>query len=113
MASNWVTGVRALPIEAALRLEDNTEVTLDWLYNGDIQTSPQFLLTQTLKKIRLVPFGDIAPSHPITSSAVATGVGGAAMPSVLAVFRLITNSNLVGCNIGRSAAFRPSKYARR
>jgi hypothetical protein len=30
------------------------------------------------------------------------------MPSALAVFKLITVSNLVGCNTGRSAGFAPS-----
>lgn len=29
------------------------------------------------------------------------------MPSVFAVLRLITNSNLVGCMTGRSAGFAP------
>ena len=36
-------------------------------------------------------------SHSITSSARASSVGGTLMPSALAVFRLMTSSNLVGC----------------
>src|SRR5439155_9592819 len=32
---------------------------------------------------------------------------GIVMPSALAAFMLITNSNLVGCSIGRSAGFAP------
>ncbi len=34
-------------------------------------------------------------------------VGGISRPSVFAVLRLITNSNLVGCMTGRSAGFAP------
>src|SRR5258707_14107830 len=45
--------------------------------------------------------------HSITSSARASSDGGTVRPSALAVFRLITSSNLVGCSTGRSAASRP------
>src|SRR5260370_20623253 len=47
----------------------------------------------------------LAAFHSITSSARATKVGGMAMPTALAVFRLMISSNLVGCTIGRSFAF--------
>src|SRR5262245_48550770 len=50
---------------------------------------------------------ELAPFHSITSSARASSVAGTSMPSALAVWRLMTNSNLVGCKIGRSAAFSP------
>ena len=43
------------------------------------------------------------------SSARASRVGGTSSPSALAVLRLITNSNLVGCSIGKSAGFAPRK----
>src|SRR5262249_50120436 len=43
--------------------------------------------------------------HSITSSARASNVGGTSMPSALAVLRLMTSSYLVGCWIGRLAAF--------
>jgi hypothetical protein len=43
----------------------------------------------------------------MTSSAMASSPGGISMPSALAVFRLITSSNLVGCVTGRSPAFSP------
>src|SRR5262249_11029155 len=49
----------------------------------------------------------LAPLHSITSSARAMSVGGTSMPSALAASRLITNSNLVDCTIGRSAGFVP------
>ena len=46
-------------------------------------------------------------SHSITSSASASSVGGISRPSAFAVFRLMTNSNLVDCMTGRSASFSP------
>jgi hypothetical protein len=48
-----------------------------------------------------------APRHSITSSAKTSSFGGKSMASVLAVLRLMTNSNLVGCHdrhIGRLSA---------
>jgi len=45
--------------------------------------------------------------YSITSSAMARSVGGTVRPKVLAVLRLITNSNLVGACTGRSAGFSP------
>src|SRR5262249_51873850 len=40
--------------------------------------------------------------HSITSSARASSVGGISRPSILAVWALITNSNLVDCTTGNS-----------
>src|SRR5262249_60512426 len=51
----------------------------------------------------------LPPRHSITSSARASSVGGTSRPSALAVFRLITNSNLVGAWTGSSAGFAPLK----
>ena len=58
--------------------------------------------------------GWIAPAcgwrtYSITSSARASSVGGTSRPSALAVFRLMTSSNLVGCSTGRSAGFAPAQ----
>src|SRR5215831_10475189 len=51
---------------------------------------------------------ELAPvGHSITSSASATNLSGIRRPSALAVLRLITNSNLVGCCTGRSAGLAP------
>src|SRR5262245_40583682 len=47
------------------------------------------------------------PHHSITSSARASSVGGTSSPIVLAVCRLMTNSNLVGSWTGISAGFSP------
>src|SRR3954452_12067093 len=48
-----------------------------------------------------------ASFHSITSSARARSDCGTVMPSLLAVFRLMTSSNLVGCSTGRSAGLAP------
>ena len=48
------------------------------------------------------------PHHySITSSARASSVGGTARPSAVAVLRLTTSSNFVGCTTGRSLGFSP------
>src|SRR5262245_13690452 len=46
-------------------------------------------------------------THSITSSALASSVGGTVRPSILAVSALMTNSNLLDCMTGRSAGFAP------
>src|SRR5262249_29356298 len=48
-----------------------------------------------------------ASAYSITSSARASSVGGTSRPIVLAVCRLMTNSNLVGSWTGISAGFSP------
>jgi hypothetical protein len=45
--------------------------------------------------------------HSITSSARASSVGGISRPSILAVWALMTSSNLLDCTTGRSAGFAP------
>ena len=50
---------------------------------------------------------EVASCHSITSSAVARSVGGTSRPSALAVCWLMTSSNRVGCNTGRSPGFSP------
>src|SRR5262249_40137918 len=47
--------------------------------------------------------------HSITSSARASSVGGTSRPRALAVVRLMTRSNLVGCSTGMSAGLAPRK----
>ena len=53
------------------------------------------------------PRYELVPPHSITSSARASRNGGTVSPIVLAVLRLMTNSNFVGCSTGRSAGFSP------
>ena len=48
-----------------------------------------------------------AAAHSITSSARASSIGGTSRSSALAVLRLITSSNFVGCWTGRSPGFSP------
>src|SRR5262249_32152931 len=50
---------------------------------------------------------ELTPFHSITSSARASSVGGISRPRALAVTRLMTRSNLVGCSTGRSPGFAP------
>ena len=50
---------------------------------------------------------ELPPPHSITSSARASNAAGIWMPSVLAVCRLMTNSNFVGSWTGISAGFSP------
>jgi hypothetical protein len=45
--------------------------------------------------------------YSITSSAMARSVGGISIPSALAVVRLMTSSNLLGCRTLRSAGAAP------
>ena len=46
-------------------------------------------------------------SYRMTLSALASSDGGIVRPRVLAVLRLSTNSNFVGCSMGRSPGFAP------
>src|SRR5262252_2065716 len=48
-------------------------------------------------------------THSITSSARSRNDSGTVRPSALAVVRLITRSNLVGCSTGSSPGFAPCK----
>src|SRR5712691_9665331 len=50
---------------------------------------------------------ELAPSHSITSSAVASSVGGTVRPSILAVWWLMIRSNFDACTTGRSVGFSP------
>src|SRR5262249_13681141 len=52
---------------------------------------------------------NLAPLHSITSSARASRVVGISRSSALAVVRLTTRSNLVGCSTGRSPGFAPRR----
>jgi hypothetical protein len=50
---------------------------------------------------------ELASFHSITSSASASSLSGIWRPSALAVLRLMTSSNLVGCSTGRSPGLVP------
>jgi hypothetical protein len=50
---------------------------------------------------------ELPPPHSITSSARASSDGGTVRPSILAVWALMTSSNLLACTTGRSAGLAP------
>src|SRR5207249_11237575 len=50
---------------------------------------------------------EVGGPHSITSSALISNEFGMVRPRALAVLRLTTNSNLVGCSTGRSDGFAP------
>ena len=52
---------------------------------------------------------EVSGYRSITSSAVASSIDGNVRPSVLAVLRLITSSNFVGCTTGSSEGFAPRR----
>src|SRR6516165_7196266 len=53
---------------------------------------------------------ELAPAaHSITSSARSRNASGIVRPSALAVVKLMTRSNLVGCSIGISPGFAPRR----
>src|SRR5262249_42089649 len=54
-----------------------------------------------------MPQGGHPPHHSITSSASDSRLSEIFTPTSLAVLRLITSSNLVGCSTGRSAGLAP------
>src|SRR5690349_23227719 len=51
------------------------------------------------------PIADIGNLHSIVSLAAISNAAGTVRPSVFAVLRLTTNSNLFGCSTGRSPGF--------
>jgi hypothetical protein len=64
------------------------------------------------RQVRSVPQPDSCTAtkqhhYSITSSAVASNVGGTVRPSILAVSALITSSNLLDCTTGRSPGLEP------
>src|SRR5436309_1597704 len=56
-----------------------------------------------------MPQGGHPPHHSITSSARASSIGGISILRALAVLRLITRSNFVGCSTGKSDGLAPCK----
>jgi hypothetical protein len=51
------------------------------------------------------------PIHSISRLARTSSAGGTSSPSALAVLRLITSSNFVGCSIGKSPGLAPLKIS--
>src|SRR5215831_6275461 len=83
-------------------------------HQANVALPPKADKLQTFRDVRLVPKADICAAgkmtaYSITSSASASTPGGIVRASALAVLRLITNSNLVGCTTGSWAGFSPLK----
>jgi hypothetical protein len=94
----------------ALRLDErsrssqrvNIQLTAASWLNSDFRPSKLYSLTSHLASFLLTHH-----AYLITRSALASTLGGIVRPICLAVFKLITNSNLVGCSTGNSAGFAP------
>src|SRR5262245_23821139 len=71
------------------------------LQRKKVQTSSSCIVTD------LLSCSAVVLPHLITFSARIIITGGIVRPSALAVLRLITSSNLVGCSTGRSADLVP------
>ena len=72
---------------------------------------PKADMCSATRHVRFVPIADIAATYSITSSAAFSKPNGTVRPSALAVFRLMTKSNLVGLHnwkIGRLFTFEDS-----
>src|SRR5256885_1790459 len=74
---------------------DTTEaqISLKWGRNAD--------------RAHIAVGASVVAAQRITSSAWKSSVGGIVRPRALAVFRLITNSNFIGCSTGRLAGLAP------
>jgi hypothetical protein len=69
--------------------------------------APTAAQKRTLREVREVPQAEVIVPYSISSSASNWRELGTSIPSALAVCRLMTNSNLVDCKIGRSAGLAP------
>jgi hypothetical protein len=66
-------------------------------------------ILSSCRRPKTCTLGDICQFHSMTSSAVASSVGGTAKPSAFAVVRLTTRSKLVGSPTGISPGFAPRR----
>ena len=66
-----------------------------------VRFTPDSGHVRATRDVRYVPIADMRCSYSITSSARVSSAGGTVRPSALAVLRLITNSNFVGCITGK------------
>lgn len=81
--------------------------TSRWLARQFVTLNDQLLQNLGAVQHGQLPLTRCSTSYSITSSASASSDGGTVRASALAVFRLMTNSNLVGCRTGRSTVFSP------
>jgi hypothetical protein len=108
-ASQTRAGNRATGGGSDVRVGANSEVGAR---NRHVRFSPIAIKLRTSREVRFVPQTDSCIAarkiiYSITSSALVSSVVGIVRPSALAVLRLITSSNLVGCSTGRSEGLVP------
>jgi len=85
-----------------------------WQRADHFRSSPNSGLGVALRQLTLCAITGLLHrsqlgSYSITSSALASSVGGTLRPSAFAVLRLMINSNLVGSTTGRSAGLAPAR----
>ena len=74
--------------------------------------SPEFFFTPFAESL-VLSNGEGTPAYRMIFVARANKSGGIVRPICFAVFKLITNSNFVGCSTGRSAGLAPSGFCPR
>jgi hypothetical protein len=89
-AERWVEKTRLEELQGAERLPDHERETIEARCATDERV-------------------EVPPPHSITSSARAITVAGISRPIAFAVFKLMTNSNVTGCAMGRSSGLVPRK----
>src|SRR5262249_37852715 len=96
-----------VPIERSLR----PRVGLFAPLRDKVTSSAQSLVPSGQPSLSILtePHDELASFHSITSSARASSVGEISRPSALAVVRLKTSSNLVGCSTGRPLGLAPRR----
>src|SRR5262249_46154007 len=111
----WVGMGRLAPWrrETQTQQEHSREATADWALMTSIHRHRLLLLRtrreRPCRRRAAEQRDERASFHSMTSSARASSIAGISRPSALAVLRLMTNSNLTDCTIGKSAALSPFK----
>src|SRR5262249_59888466 len=98
--------------ESSVAAEDHPSLASGWQATTEIRSRqvPRTCHRRLLQQNR--PKADSCSAansglYSITSSARTSSVDGTLRPSALAVLRLMTSSNLVGCSTGSSEGFAP------
>jgi hypothetical protein len=101
--SEAISKVGVKPLAQAgfgLRCRSRTQIALRAFHHAPEERS------RILPSVIGGPAGSLG-LHSMISLAVASSIGGTERPSALAVLRLMTSSNFLGCSTGKSAGFSP------